>query len=161
MVRHQKDIFVIIEYRLGSILRVLISLWRTFVRRELGLAAEGFPWRSLVPPYGLGKYNMALPFSLTAKVNFHGKSDSGRVEAVWGGTHNAEWSSCRTNSWQGRQICGTISEKYGTKTPFSLLPFSYILEKPQISLSSIDAEMHGWMDLIPLAQSTTMHVNWC
>lgn len=44
---------------------------------------------------------------------------------------------------RGRQICGTISEKYGTKTPMSPLPFSYILEKPQIFLRSKDAEMHG------------------
>lgn len=43
----------------------------------------------------------------------------------------------------GRQIYRTISEKDGTKAPFSPLPFSYILEKPQLSLSSKDSETHG------------------
>lgn len=45
-----------------------------------------------------------------------------------------------------RQICGTITEKDGTKTLFSPLPFSCILEKPQISLSSKDSRhMDEWI----------------
>lgn len=166
MVRHQKDSFVVIEYRcfrsaIQIILRILISLWRTLERRELGLVAEGFPWRCLVPPHGLGKCYMPLPLSLPAQVNLCGKSDPGRVEAAWGAHTMLNEVTAEPAHNRDRQICGTISEKDGTKTPFSPLPFSYILEKPQIPLSSKDSGTHGWRDWIPLAQSTTMHVNWC
>lgn len=164
MARQEKDIFVIIEYkyfRCASHFKGLISLWRTLGRRELGLVAEGFPVRCSVLPQGLGKCSVPVPLPLSAQVNIHGRNDLGRVK-MWEGAHTALNEAAAGPAHDGgRQVCRTISEKDGTKTPLSSLPLSYILEKPLISLSSKDSETHGWMNLIPLAQSTTVHVNWC
>ena len=64
------------------------------------------------------------------------------VKVIYGATNNTEAAAEPTHDRDG-PICRTVSQKDGTKIPFSPLPSIYIIEKPQLSLSSKDSETHG------------------
>lgn len=164
--RLKKDIFVIIEYRGFSSISPLKGsqfCFKDLGRTELDLFMSGVSSKMFGPTPMAWANSTYLCLSLSLRK----WSSTARMTLGWGGDagfcmgpqatlNEAAAEPIHNGNWP---ICRTVNQTDRIKIPFSPLPSTYIMEKPQLSLSSNDSETHGWIHLIPLAQSTSMNVN--